>query len=234
MLTGDENIVEADCTVFWRIKDARHFLFKISKSELSVKIAAESALREIISRTPIQAAMSDKRAQIADETRELLQRLLDQEHAGILITQVQLQRVDPPPQVIDAFNDVQRARADQERARNEAEAYSNDVLPRARADADRITQEANAYRAQVTNLAAGEANHFLSIYKSYAESKEVTAWRLYLESMDEVLKKASKVIIDSSGKGMSGVVPYMPLSDKDATAKRTGAPKDAAPKEAQP
>ena len=234
MLTGDENIVEADCSVFWRIKDARHFLFKISKSELSVKIAAESALREIISRTPIQSAMSDKRAQIADETRELLQRLLDQEQAGILITQVQLQRVDPPPQVIDAFNDVQRARADQERARNEAEAYSNDVLPRARADADRIAQEANAYKAQVVNLAEGEANHFLSIYKSYAESKEVTAWRLYLESMDEVLKKASKVIIDSSGKGMSGVVPYMPLSDKDGNAKRVGAPKAAAPKEATP
>ncbi len=234
MLTGDENIVEADCSVFWRIKDARHFLFKISKSELSVKIAAESALREIISRTPIQSAMSDKRAQIADETRDLLQRLLDQEHAGILITQVQLQRVDPPPQVIDAFNDVQRARADQERARNEAEAYSNDVLPRARADADRITQEANAYKAQVINLAEGEANHFLSIYKSYAESKEVTAWRLYLESMDEVLKKASKVIIDSSGKGMSGVVPYMPLSDKDGTAKKVGAPKDATQKGASP
>jgi len=234
MLTGDENIVEADCTVFWRIKDARHFLFKINRSEFSVKIAAESALREIISRTPIQAAMSDKRAQITDETRELLQRLLDQENAGILITQVQLERVDPPSQVIDAFNDVQRARADQERARNEAEAYANDVLPRARADADRITQEANAYKAQVINLAQGESNPFLSIYKSYAESKEVTAWRLYLESMDQVLKKASKVIIDSSGKGMSGVVPYMPLPDKDGPVKKTGAAKDATQKEGQP
>ena len=234
MLTGDENIVEADCTVFWRIKDATLYLFSINKPELSVKIAAESALREIISRTPIQAAMSDKRAQITDQTRELLQQLLDQQHAGILITQVQLQRVDPPPQVIDAFNDVQRARADQERARNEAEAYANDVLPRARADADRTTQEANAYKSQVMNLAEGEANHFLSIYRSYAESKEVTAWRLYLESMDEVLKKASKVIIDSSGKGMSGVVPYMPLSDKDRSAQKAGAQKNAAQREPQP
>ena len=234
MLTGDENIVEADCTVFWRIKDARHYLFKISDPERSVKIAAESALREIISRTPIQAAMSDKRAQITDETRELLQQLLDREQAGILITQVQLQRVEPPTQVIDAFNDVQRARADQERARNEAEAYANDMIPRARADADRATQEANAYKAQVINLAEGEANRFLSIYKSYAESKDVTAWRLYLESMDEVLKKASKVIIDSSGKGMSGVVPYMPLSEKDRAVPKAGGQKDGTQKDAQP
>ena len=234
MLTGDENIVEADCTVFWRIKDAALYLFKINSPELSVKIAAESALREIISRTPIQAAMSDKRAQIADQTRELLQQLLDQQHAGILITQVQLQRVDPPPQVIDAFNDVQRARADQERARNEAEAYANDVLPRARADADRTTQEANAYKSQVVNLAEGEANRFLSIYRSYAEAKDVTAWRLYLESMDEVLKKASKVIVDSSGKGMGGVVPYMPLSEKDRSTHKAGAPKDGALRETPP
>ena len=214
MLTGDENIVEADCTVFWRIKDARFYLFKISDPERSVKLAAESALREVIGRTPIQSVMSDKRAQIADETRDLLQQLLDHEQAGILITQVQLQRVDPPPQVIDAFNDVQRARADQERARNEAEAYANDVIPRARGDAARITQDAEAYKAQVGNLADGEAKRFLSVYNSYVQSKEVTAWRLYMESMDEVLKKASKVIIDSSGKGMSGVVPYMPLSEQ--------------------
>jgi modulator of FtsH protease HflK len=223
MLTGDENIVEADCTVFWRIKDAGLYLFKISDPELSVKIAAESALREIISRTPIQAAMSDKRAQIADETRVLLQQLLDHAQAGVLITQVQLQRVDPPPQVIDAFNDVQRARADQERARNEADAYANDVIPRARGVAAHITQDADAYKTQVTNLAEGEANRFLSIDKSYAKFKDVTAWRLYLESMDEVLKKASKVIIDSSGKGMSGVVPYMPLPDKDKPGQKNAA-----------
>lgn len=217
MLTGDENIVEADCTVFWRIKDARLYLFKISDPERSVKLAAESALREVIGRTPIQSVMSDKRAQIADETRDLLQQLLDREQAGILVTQVQLQRVDPPPQVIDAFNDVQRARADQERARNEAEAYANDVIPRARGDAARITQEAQAYQAQVGNLAEGEAKRFLSVYNSYVQSKDVTAWRLYMESMDEVLKKASKVIIDSSGKGMSGVVPYMPLGEMGKT-----------------
>lgn len=211
MLTGDENIVEADCAVFWQIKDAGQFLFKVQDPETVVKVDAESALREVIGRTPIQAALSDKRQQIAEETRVLLQQLLDTEQAGVLVTQVQLQRVDPPSAVIDAFNDVQRARADQERARNEAEAYANDIIPRARGDAGRIAQETAAYREQVVNLAQGEAKSFLAIYQSYQQSKDVTAWRLYLESMDEVLKKASKVIIDSSGKGVSGVVPYMPM-----------------------
>jgi membrane protease subunit HflK len=213
MLTGDENIVEADCAVFWKIKDARQYLFRVDDPQAAVKIAAEGALREVIGRTPIQAAMSDKRQQIADETRDLLQNLLDAEQAGVLITQVQLQRVDPPTAVIDAFNDVQRARADQERARNEAEAYSNDILPRARGEAEHIRQEAEAYKTQVVNLAEGEADAFLSVYQGYENAKEVTSWRMYLESLDEVLKKSTKVIIDSSGKGVTGVVPYMPLSE---------------------
>lgn len=219
MLTGDENIVEADCALFWRIKDAGQFLFKVKDPEISLRIAGESALREIISRTPIQSAMSNKRQQVAEDTRALLQARLDAEQAGILITQVQLQRVDPPSAVIDAFNDVQRARADQERARNEAQAYSNDILPKARGDAARIQQEAEAYQSQVINLAQGEAKRFDSVYQSYAKAKDVTAWRLYLESMDEVLKKASKVIVDSSGKTMSGVMPYLPLQDGSKSSK---------------
>jgi membrane protease subunit HflK len=213
MLTGDENIVEADCAVFWKIRDAGQFLFRVNAPEAAVKIAAEGALREVISRTPIQAAMSDKRAQIADETRVLLQSLLDSEQAGIQITQVQLQRVEPPLAVIDAFNDVQRARADQERSRNEAQAYANDILPRARGEAERIRQDAEAYKTQVVDLAEGEANAFLSLYGSYQSAKDVTAWRLYLESVDEMLKKATKVIVDTSGKGVSSVVPYMPVSE---------------------
>src|SRR5208337_1942861 len=124
MLTGDENIVEADCTVFWKIRNPGEFLFRVDNPALAVRITAEGALGDVISRTPIQAAMSDKRQQIADE------------HAGVEITQVQLQRVEPPLAVIDAFNDVQRARADQERARNEAEAYAKDILPRARGEAE--------------------------------------------------------------------------------------------------
>lgn len=218
MLTGDENIVEAGCSVLWRIKDAGQYLFKIRNPEAALKVSAESALREVIGRTPIQAAMSDKRQQIADQTRELLQALLDKQQSGILVTQVQLQRVDPPAAVIDAFNDVQRARADQERARNEAEAYANDIIPRARGEASHINQEAEAYKSQVVNLAEGDAKSFMAVYASYAKAKDVTAWRLYMESVDEVLKKATKVIVDTSGKGVSGVVPYLPLADKDKPA----------------
>jgi membrane protease subunit HflK len=213
MLTGDENIVEADCTVFWKIRDPGQFLFKVENPELAVRTAAEGALRDVISRTPIQAAMSTSRQQIADETHALLQKLLDDEQAGVEITQVQMQRVEPPLAVIDAFNDVQRARADQERARNEAEAYANDVLPRARGEAERIRQEAEAYRTQVVNLAHGEADAFLPMLKSYEAAKDVTAWRLYLDSIDEVLKKSSKVIVDTSGKGVSSVMPYLPVTE---------------------
>ena len=213
MLTGDENIVEADCTVFWKIRDPGDFLFRVDNPQLAVRIASEGALRDVISRTPIQAAMSDKRQQIADETRALLQKLLDDERAGVEITQVQLQRVEPPLAVIDAFNDVQRARADQERARNEAEAYANDIVPRARGEAERIRQEAEAYRSQVVNLAQGEAEAFLPLLKSYQLAKGVTAWRIYLDSVDEVLRKASKVIVDTSGKGVSSVTPYLPVTE---------------------
>ena len=226
MLTGDENIVEADCAVFWQIKDAGRFLFKVYDPEGMLKVAAESALREVIGRNPIQAALSDRRQQIADEVRESLQHLLDAEQTGILITQVQLQRVDPPSAVIDAFNDVQRARADQERARNEAEAYRNDILPRARGEAEHIKQESAAYKTQVVNLAQGDAMGFLAIYKTYLQSKDVTAWRLYLDSTDQLIRKAAKVIIDSSGKGMSGIVPYMPMPDgvsKQPTTTQGGA-----------
>jgi modulator of FtsH protease HflK len=224
MLTGDENIVEADCAVFWKIRDAGQFLFRVEAPEAAVKIEAEGALREVISRTPIQAAMSDKRQQIADETRALLQQLLDSEQAGIEITQVQLQRVEPPLAVIDAFNDVQRARADQERARNEAEAYANDILPRARGEAEHARQDAEAYRTSVVNLADGEANAFLAVYASYQVSPVVTAWRLYLESIDEMLKKSTKVILDTSGKGLASVVPYMPVTEQKPPAVRGYAP----------
>jgi membrane protease subunit HflK len=222
MLTGDENIVEAGCAVMWRIKDAGQYLFKIQNAEAALKISAESALREVIGRTPIQAAMSDKRQQIADQTRDLLQSLLDKQNSGIQVTQVQLQRVDPPAAVIDAFNDVQRARADQERARNEAEAYANDILPRARGEASHINQEAEAYKSQAVNLADGDAKSFLAVYASYAKAKDVTAWRLYMEGIDEVLKKATRVIVDTSGKGVSGVVPYLPLTDKVKPASKDG------------
>jgi membrane protease subunit HflK len=228
MVTGDENIVIAEYVVFWRIKNAGDYLFRVLDPNATLQMAAESSMHAVIGHYPIQAALSDKRQEIADEAKEMLQRILDRYSAGILITQVQLQRVDPPAAVIDAFNDVQRARADQERARNEAEAYAYDVLPRARGEADRMTQEADAYKEQVVNVARGEIQSFLSVFETYRQAKDVTAWRMYLDSMDQLLKKSGKVIIDSSGKGLAGIVPYMPLAesrDKSAPAAPAGAPR---------
>ena len=213
MLTGDENIVEADCAVFWKIRDAGQYLFRVDQPETALKFAAEGALRDVISRTPIQAAMSDQRQQIADATRALLQQLLDSERAGVEITQVQLQRVEPPLAVIDAFNDVQRARADQERARNGAEAYANDILPRARGDAEHTRQDAEAYRTTVVTLAQGEARAFLDQLAAYQSAPVVTSWRLYLEAVDEVLRKSTRVVVDTSDKGVGSVTPYMSLPD---------------------
>lgn len=219
MLTGDENIVEADAVVYWQIKDAKDFVFHMSDPEAMLKTNAEGALRQIVSRTPIQDVLSDKRQQVADAAKELLQHNLDAERAGIEVNQLQLLRVDPPAEVIDAFNDVQRARADKERARNEAEAYQNDIIPRARGDAARIKQDAEAYKAQVVNIATGDAKNFLSVYKSYEKAKEVTAWRLYMESIDGMLRKTSKVVIQSSNDSVGKVLPFMPLSDsKDKPA----------------
>ena len=160
MLTGDENIVEATASISWRVRDPAKFVFNVYDPEGAVKLAGESAVRQVIGLNPIQSGLSDQRQKIADDAQSLLQRILDSYDSGIQITQVQLQRVDPPLAVIDAFNDVQRARADQQRARNEAEAYRNDVLPRARAEADRVKQEAQVYREQALNKARSDAERF--------------------------------------------------------------------------
>ena len=211
MLTGDENIVEANAAVFWRVKEPLKFLFNVVDAEATVRVAADGAVRTVIGRNPIQAALSDRRQAIADEAQALLQQKLDSYDAGIQVTQVQLQRVDPPLAVIDAFNDVQRARADQERARNEAEAYRNDILPRARGEAEHVRQEAQAYREQASNLAQGDAGQFAAIEGSYREAQAITARRLYLETMEEVLRAANKVIVDTQPGASNAIVPYLPL-----------------------
>jgi len=210
MLTGDQNIIDIDFTVFWKISDAGQFLFNIRDREDTVKTAAEAAMREVIGRTDIQRALTESRQNIEVDTRELLQTLMTEYEAGIEITQVQLQQVQPPQQVIDAFNDVQRALQDRDRLRNEAEAYRNDILPRARGDAQQIIQEANAYRERIINEAEGEAQRFLSVYEAYLEDPEVAARRMYLETMQSVLGNTNKVIM---GNGTDGVVPYLPLNE---------------------
>jgi modulator of FtsH protease HflK len=213
MLTGDENIVDINFTVFWLIKDAQHFLFNIRGPEATVKSAAESAMREIVGQTQIAQALAEGRGKIESDTQKLLQSILDFYGAGIVVTQVQLAKVDPPEKVIDAFRDVQRALADRERLRNEAEAYRNDILPRARGDAVRIRQEAEAYRSEITARAQGDADRFLAVYHAYKAAEDVTAQRLYLETMEEILKSAKKIIIDKPAGGQAGVLPYLPLPD---------------------
>jgi membrane protease subunit HflK len=212
MLTGDENIVDIDFVVFWKVKDAGQFLFNVRQPEQTVKAAAESALRESVGQKQIQNVFTEGRAQIEQETVGLLQKLLDTYGAGIEIRQVQLLEVDPPSQVVDAFNEVQRARADKERLRNEADAYRNDVVPRARGEAEKLIQEGRAYREEVVARATGDASRFKSIYDAYKVSKDVTTQRIYLETMEGVMKGAQKIIIDSKAGG-SGVVPYLPLPE---------------------
>jgi membrane protease subunit HflK len=211
MLTGDENIVDINFTVFWVIKDARAYLFNIRDPEMTVKSAAESAMREVIGETPIAEALAEGRGKIETDTLQLLQELLNSYNAGIDITQVQLQRVDPPDPVIDAFRDVQRAIADRARLRNEAESYRNDILPRARGDAVKIKQDAEAYRAEIVARAQGDADRFTSVYKAFAAAKDVTMQRLYIETMEEILKNSNKVVIDKAAEGSGGVLPYLPL-----------------------
>jgi len=211
MLTGDENIVNIDFSVFWVIKDAGHFLFKIQDPATTVKAAAETAMREVIAKSKLQSILTEGRSKIENETQDIAQSLLDEYESGIQITQVQTQKADPPDQVIDAFRDVQAARADMERAKNEAQAYANDVIPRARGEAAKILQEAEAYKKQVVAVAEGEASRFISIYNEYALAKEVTQERMYLETMEKVLADIDKVIIDKNAS--SGVVPYLPLPE---------------------
>ena len=211
MLTGDENIVNIDFSVFWVIKDAGKFLFEIQDPEGTVKAAAETAMREVIAKSKIQPVLTEGRAQIEIETQEIIQSILDEYNSGIQITQVQTQKADPPDQVIDAFRDVQAARADMERSKNEAEAYANDVIPRARGEAAKIMQAAEAYKQRVVAASEGEASRFVSIYNEYEKAKQVTKDRMYLETMEKVLADIDKVIIDKNSG--SGVVPYLPLPE---------------------
>ncbi|HMA16054.1 MAG: FtsH protease activity modulator HflK [Bacteroidota bacterium] len=224
MLTGDQNIIDIDFTVQWKISDAGQYLFNIRDPEQTVKIAAESAMREIIGRTDIQPALTEARGTVEAEARTLLQAMLDEYQAGIEITELVLQDVQPPQAVIDAFNDVLRAQQDRDRARNEADRYRNDILPRARGEALRVVQEAEAYKERLENEAEGEAQRFLSVYNAYRQNPEVARRRIYLETMQGVLSDTDKVILDGQS-GQSGAVPYLPLNElrrAPGTASRAG------------
>jgi membrane protease subunit HflK len=220
ILTSDQNIADIDFTVFWTVKDAAQFTFNIRDPEGTVKKVAESAMREVIGQTLLTTALTEGRDDIQRRTRTLMQRVLDGYEAGISITNIQLLKVDPPTAVIDAFNEVQRARQDQDRLQNEADAYKNRVLPQARGQASQIVQQARAYEEQQIREGEGEAKQFISVYDTYKNAKDVTIQRMYIETMEQVLKGANKVILDEKG-GSSGVVPYLPIPGLE---KRSAAP----------
>jgi membrane protease subunit HflK len=219
MLTGDENIVDVDFTVFWQVKvgGAGEFLFNIQNPQGTVKAVAESAMREVVGRSEIQAILTGARQATETAVHELMQRVLDTYQSGIQITQVQMQKVDPPQQVIDSFRDVQAARADLERAQNEAQTYANRVVPEARGRAAQVTQSAEAYREQTVADAKGRAARFTKVLDEYKKAPDVTRQRLYLETMERVFGGIDKVIIDQ-GNGQAGVsggsvVPVLPLNE---------------------
>ena len=211
MLTGDENIVDVDFSVLWRISlkpnGVEDYLFNIQQPEGTVKAVAESAMREVIGRSTLQPILTGARQNIEAAVQDLMQRVLDSYGAGVQIQQVQLQKVDPPSQVIDAFRDVQAARADSERSQNEAQSYANKVVPEARGRAAQITQGAEAYRDQTVAEAKGATSRFLQVYDEYKKAPDVTRQRMYLETMERLFGGTDKIILDSGG----GVVPYLPL-----------------------
>jgi membrane protease subunit HflK len=211
MLTGDENIVDIDFSVFWIINDAGKFLFNVQVPELTIKSAAETSMREVIGQSKIQSIFTEGRTEIEDKTRVLIQSILDDYETGVTITQVQTQKADPPGEVIDSFRDVQAARADLERQRNEAEAYANDIIPRARGEAEQILQSAEGYKQKVIADSEGKAARFLSIQSEYAKAPVVTKQRIFYETMESVFGDMDKIIIDNdSGQG---VLPYLPLPE---------------------
>ena len=214
MLTGDENIVDVDFSVLWRVKPngVGDYLFNIQKPEGTVKAVAESAMREVVGRSDIQPILTGARQTIETAVQELMQKTLDNYGAGIQITQVQLQKVDPPSQVIDSFRDVQAARADLERAQNEAQTYANRVVPEARGRAAQITQAAEAYREQTVAEANGQTSRFIKVYDEYKKAPDVTRQRMYLETMERLFAR-HRQDHPRFRRRPSGVVPYLPLNE---------------------
>ncbi len=210
ILTKDQNIVDIDFTVFWKISDPIAYLFNIRDPEATIKIASESAMREVIGQTSFDDAVTVGRAEIETNTLVLLQRILESYKSGILVEKIDLQKSSPPPQVIDSFNDVQRARQDLDRLRNQAEAYANSVVPQARGEAEQMLRQAEAYGERLAIEAEGEAKRFLEVWRAYRSAPSVTRRRMYLETLGGVFEKSNIVIIDKSA---NGVIPFLPLPE---------------------
>ena len=217
MLTGDENIVDIDFEVVWNINDPSEYLFNLRDPQQTIRAVSESAMREIIAQSELAPILNRDRGVIALRLQELIQSTLDSYESGINIVRVNFDRADPPEQVIDAFREVQAAEQERDRLEKQADAYANRVLAQARGEAAQALETAEAYRAQVVNGATGEASRFGAILNEYRKAPEVTRKRMYLETMEEVLGRVDKVIIDETGG--SGVVPYLPLNELRKEAK---------------
>lgn len=211
MLTGDENMVDVKFKVLWKINDAKKYLFNVQDpQEQLVQAVAESAMREIVGRTPADEALTTGRLAIQDQVVAITQATLDSYDAGVLITGLALENVDPPASVLDAFEEVQRAKQNQVNLINQADQYSNQTLREADGQSAKIIEDAKGYKARVVNESLGESQRFLKVYEQYAKAKDVTRERIYLETMEDVLSRTNKVIMES-GQGGSSVVPYLPL-----------------------
>jgi len=217
MLTGDENIVDIDFEVVWNINDPSEYLFNLRDPQQTIRAVSESAMREIIAQSELAPILNRDRGVIAVRLQELIQSTLDSYESGINIVRVNFDRADPPEQVIDAFREVQAAEQERDRLEKQADAYANRVLAQARGEAAQALETAEAYRAQVVNGATGEASRFGAILNEYRKAPEVTRKRMYLETIEEVLGRVDKVIIDENGG--SGVVPYLPLNELRKEAK---------------
>ncbi len=211
MLTGDENVIDVQFVVFWLIKDAGQYLFNIRDGDGTVKDVAEASMREIIGQTNFEYARTQGRNTIELDTQKLIQKILDGYGAGILVTGVRLQKVDPPEGAINAFRDVQAARADKERAINEAQGYLNEITQKAQGQAEQVLKDAEAYKAEKINMSQGDTQRFNLIYAEYLKNKEITTRRIYLETMASIFADMDKVLIDSHAG--SGVLPLLPLQD---------------------
>ena len=215
MLTGDENIIDIRFNVQWKIgdkpDDPLRYLFNIKEPESTVKSVAEAAMREIIGQLQFEYALTVGRAEIEKQSKELIQQILDTYGSGILVTQVALQNVDPPADVVGAFRDVQAARADQVRSVNDAQGYFNKITQEAEGDAQQVIKDAEAYREQKIAIATGDAQRFISVYDQYAKAKDITERRIYLETMERIMQGMKKVLVDTAGG--SGTVPYVSLNE---------------------
>lgn len=231
MLTGDENIVDAQAIVQYRVKDSAQYLFRVLDPDQALRDATEVALRSVVGRTTIDDAMTVGRVKIQESTLDFLQQLLDTYQAGLLVTEVKLQVVDPPEQVKDAFHEVVRAREDRERLINEAKGYQEDVIPKARGQVEQVVRAAEAYKAQRVIRSEGDAARFVSVLTEYEKAREVTEQRLYVETLQRVLPKAQKIVIGPQLEG--GILPFLSLREQGPRV-LAPAPKDAQRGPAEP